>query len=144
MAVSYTNNWNNILTKLVNIIKSEFTFPVIKGNLLTNASTYIRVIPEGATMVELASHSEQREFNLLVQYVTQRRDESDTFIEHITVQTSKLEALIHENLTMTLADDTKAFNCHFSTQEFDVEQDDMEDKYIIQWNYSCNHIGNAS
>ena len=144
MAVSYTNNWNNILNKLISIIRVEFTIPVIKGKSSSSASSYIRVAPLGSSKVELASHSEQREFNIAVHYVTQRRDEEDTFLEHITVQVSKLEALIHENITMTLADSTIAFNCHFASQEFDIEQEDEEDNYIIEWSFQCNHIGNTA
>jgi hypothetical protein len=144
MAVTYTNNWYNILSKLTNTIKSEFGIPVIIGNDEMKSKNYIRVIPEGSSMVELASFSEQREFNANIQYVTQRRRENDDFIENLTVQTSKLEALIHENQLLTLSDSTIAFNCHFSSQEFDFEIDGMEDSYIINWTWQCNYISNIS
>jgi hypothetical protein len=129
---------------LTNTIKSEFGIPVIIGNDEIKSKNYIRVIPEGSSMVELASFSEQREFNANIQYVTQRRRENDDFIENLTVQTSKLEALIHENQLLTLSDSTIAFNCHFSSQEFDFEIDGMEDSYIINWTWQCNHISNIS
>lgn len=144
MAVTYTNNWGNILNKLVNIIKAEFTFPVYKGRIDSGSNTFIRVIPTGSTQTELTAHSEQREFNIDIEYITQRRRQDEKFIEHITIQASKLEALIHDNITMTLADSTVAFNCHLASQEFDAEEEEMEDWYIIQWNYNCSHIGNTA
>ena len=79
-----------------------------------------------------------------IEYITQRRRQDEKFIEHITIQPSKLEALIHENISMTLADSTTAFNCHLASQEFDAEEEDMEDWYIIQWNYNCSHVGNTA
>ena len=144
MAITYTNNWKNILNKLTNILKVEFTFPIITGKQTNNKNRYIRIIPEGSTLTELASFSEQREFNITIQYIAQRRKQDDVFIEYITRMASRIEALIHDNLIMTLADNTIAFDCHLATQEFDFEDEEMEDWYIIQWDYNCSHVGNTA
>ena len=132
------------MDKLTNIIRTEFTFPVIKGKINNSSNQYIRLIPEGSDQTELAAHSEQRDFNINIQYVTQRREEDERFIDHMAGQASRFEALIHDNITMTLADSTTAFHCHLPSQEFDVEIEDMEDKYIIQWDFVCSHVGNTA
>ena len=65
MAVTYTNNWKNILTALMSKIRAEMKCPVysdwdseIKGNQL------IRVIPICSAQGDVTKFSEQRNFNI--------------------------------------------------------------------------------
>ena len=107
MAVTYTNNFNNIMDKLMETIKSEMPVPVQKTTTtepLLKANESIRIIPNGSTLVENASHMEQREYSITIQYVFNDRRENHNFLDHVMNQCSRLEALIHDNLLLTLAD----------------------------------------
>ena len=72
MAVTYTNNFNNIIDKLMEIIKVEVSIPVVKAitkDPILQANQSIRLIPNGATLVTYASHMEQREYSVTIQYI---------------------------------------------------------------------------
>ena len=113
MAVTYTNNFNNIMDKLMETIKAEMPIPVQKVTLadpLLKANESIRLIPNGSTLTEYASFMEQRQYSITIQYVFQDRRESHNFIDHVMNNCSRLEALIHDNITITLTDSTTAFD----------------------------------
>ena len=55
---------------------------------------------------------------------------------------SRIEALIHDNVTMTLADSTQAYNCRFESTEINPDQE--SGVYVVQWEYKCQHTGNIS
>ena len=42
---------------------------------------------------------------------------------------------------MTLADSTFAFNCRFESTELNTDED--EATYVVQWVWKCQHMGNA-
>ena len=55
MAVSFTNNWKNILDKLRSVLRSEYgnTLPVFVGDEDSAASSqYIRLDPQGSELSE--------------------------------------------------------------------------------------------
>ena len=61
MAVTYSNNFNNIIDKLMEIIKVEVPVPVVKATTkdpMLKANQSIRIIPNGSTLVTYASHME--------------------------------------------------------------------------------------
>lgn len=83
MAITYTNNFNNIIDKLMENIKTEMPIPVQKTTVeqpLLKANESIRIIPNGSSLVEYASHMEQREFSITIQYVFTDRRESHNFL----------------------------------------------------------------
>ena len=49
MAVSFTNNWKNILDKLENTLRTEFkgALPVYRGNKAPAGTTYLQLNPVG-------------------------------------------------------------------------------------------------
>ena len=144
MAVTYTNNWKNILTALMSKIRAEMKCPVysdwekdIKGN------QFIRIVPTGSTQEEKASFLETREFNMQCQnYFTRKKDAK--FQNYVLSQVSLLEALVHDNITLDLSDSTKAYNVTMGTLDLDVEIDEYDDYFVAQWDLSCLHSGNAN
>ena len=147
MAVTYTNNFNNIMDKLMETIKTEMPVPVQKTTTaqpLLKANESIRLIPNGSSLVEYASHMEQREYSITIQYVFQDRRENHSFLDHVMNNCSRLEALIHDNLTITLADSTTAFDCKMNDSEFDAEIEEEEGFYVVEYDFSCQHIGNVA
>ena len=66
------------------------------------------------------------------------------FQEYVLNQVSILEALVHDNITLDLADSTKAVNVTLGDMDFGVEVDEYEDYFVVQWDLSCTHFGNTA
>jgi len=141
---TFENNWKNILDKLRNILRTEFkgAVPVYIGEEGSEGTQYIRLEPIGSELVEYSINSETREFTINVFYYFAEHNIKKTALDHVLRYTSRIEALIHDNLTMTLADSTSAFNCRFETTE--LNPDDEEGVYVVQWDYKCQHQGNLA
>ena len=144
MSVTYTNNWANILKALMSKIRAEMKCPVysdwdteIKGN------QFIRIIPTGSSQVDKASFLEVREFEMDCQYYFIRRNNTH-FQDYVLNQVSILEALIHDNITLDLADNTKAVNVTLGELDFNVEVEGYEDYMVAQWSLTCTHFGNTA
>ena len=142
MAVTFTNNWKNILDKLTNILRTEYkgAVPVYKGDSNKGGTQFIRLIPTGSTLVEYNTTSETREFSILVQYYYSNKNIKDTALDHILRMVSRTEALIHDNITMTLSDSSTAFNCRFESTELNTG--DEEGLYLVEWEWRCQHLSN--
>ena len=144
MSVTYNNVWKNILTALMSKVRAEMKCPVysdwdseIKGNQL------IRVIPVGSVQGDVTKFSEHRTFNMEVKYYFLNRKDSQ-FQNYVLNQVSILEALIHDNPTISLADSTTAYNVMIGDLELNVtdENEEYEDYFIAGWNLSCEHLSN--
>ena len=144
MAVTYTNNFNNIMDKLMETIKAEMPVPVQKSTTaqpLLKANESIRLIPNGSSLVEYASFMEQREYSITIQYVFQDRRENHNFLDHVMNNCSRLEALMHDNLTLTLTDSTTAFDLRMNDMDLDAEIEE-EGFFVVDYDFTCQHIGN--
>ena len=52
MAVTYKNNWKNILTALMSKIKAEMKCPVFSDfDEINKANQFIRLVPKGSTQL---------------------------------------------------------------------------------------------
>ena len=61
MAVTYTNNWKNILTAFKSKIRAEMKCPVFSDfNATSKANQFIRLVPRGSTLVDLSTFIELR------------------------------------------------------------------------------------
>ena len=141
---TFENNWKNILDKLRNILRTEFkgAVPVYIGEEGSEGTQYIRLEPIGSELVEYSINSETREFTINVFYYFAEHNIKKTALDHVLRYTSRIEALIHDNITMTLTDSTNAFNCRFESTE--LNPDPEAGIYVVQWDYKCQHLGNAS
>ena len=143
MAVSFTNNWKNILDKLRSVLRNEYgnTLPVYIGDEDTAASSqYIRLDPQSSELSEYSVNGETREFTINIFYVFSGVNVKKTALDHILRFVSRTEALIHDNITMTLADSSSAFNCRFESTELGTDEE--ENVYIVNWVWKCQHLGN--
>ena len=147
MAVSFTNNWKNILDKLENTLRTEFkgALPVYRGNKAPAGSTYLQLIPSGSELLEYNVTSETREFTIQILYYFLEANVKDSALDHILRTVSRIEALIHDNMAMTLdkgsdADNSNLFNCRMQSTELNAGDEDM---YIVEWEYKCMHLGNT-
>ena len=143
MAVSFSNNWKSILDKLESILENEFkgALPVYKGNSIpAGVNQAIQLIPSGSILSEYNATSETREFTIDIRFVFNEANVNETALDHILRQVSRVEALIHDNVAMTLSDSSQAFNCRFEST--DLNADEETGIYIVVWDYKCQHLGN--
>ena len=145
MPVTFTNNRKNILDKLRSILRTEFkgTLPVYIGLEETaEGNQFIRINPTGSNLLEYNVTSESREFSIEIYYVFAERNIKKTALDHVLRFTSRIEALIHDNTVMTLADNSDAYNCRMESTSLTPEEED--EVYVVQWDYRCQHTGNIS
>ena len=144
MAVTFTNNWKNILDQLRKVLRDEYkgTLPVYIGADDSNTGTqYIRLDPVGSELTEYNTNSETREFTIDIFYVFGGANVKKTALDHVLRFVSRTEALIHDNMSMTLADSSDAFNCRFESTDLNVDED--ESTYVVQWVWKCQHLANT-
>ena len=141
MPVTFTNNWKNILDKLRSVLRTEYgnTLPVFIGNEDSPPSSqYIRLDPQGSELIEQNVGYETREFTINVFYVFSGVNVKKTALDHILRFVSRTEALIHDNVIMTLADSSDAINCRFESTELGTDEE--ENVYIVNWVWKCQHL----
>ena len=144
MPTTFTNNWKNIVDKLVSKFRTEFkgAMPIIIGatEQPTN-NQFLRLIPESTSLIENNSSSEIREFSITLEYNFRDANIRKTSLDHITRIISRIESLIQDNNSMTLADNSKAFDCKVDSTDIDPQD---EGGYIVTFDYTCLHLGNIS
>jgi len=144
MAVSFTNNWKNILDKLRSVLRNEYgnSLPVFVGDEDTAASSqYIRLDPQSSELLEYMVTSETREFTVNVFYVFSGVNVKKTALDHILRFVSRTEALIHDNGSMDLTVGT-AHDCRFQSTELGTDEE--ENVYIVSWIWQCSLMANQS
>jgi len=140
MAVAFTNNWKNILDKLEGILRTEFkgSLPVFRGNKAPAGTQYIQLIPTGSELLEYNTTSETREFTIQILFYFLDANVKDSALDHILRTVSRIEALIHDNMAMTLSDSSNLFNCRMQNTELNAG----DEEYVVEWGYRCMHQGN--
>ena len=148
MPVTFTNNWKNILDKLRNVLRTEFkgTLPVYIGEEGNEGTQFIRLDPIGSEFIEYMHSSESREFTINVFYYFAEHNLKKTALDHVLRYVSRIEALIHDNVTMTYTDENSvsetAYNCRLESTE--LNPDEESGVYVVQWEWKCQHTGNIS
>ena len=144
MAVSFENNWKNILDKLRNILRTEFkgALPVFIGDEGQEGTQFVRLDPVGSDMLEFNVTSESREFTINVFYYFAEHNVKKTALDNVLRYVSRIEALIHDNTAVTLADSSNLYNCRMETMV--LNPDEESGTYVVQWEYKCQHTGNVS
>ena len=144
MAVTFTNNWKNILGKLESILETEFkgALPVYKGNSVPKGvNQALQLIPTGSVLLDYNATSETREFSITVRFIFAEVNVKEAALDHILRYVSRIEALIHDNIAITLSDSSDAFNCRFEST--DLNSDEESGIYITDWAWKCQHLGNV-
>ena len=148
MAVTFTNNWKNILDKLESILESEFkgALPVYKGNSIpAGVNQALQLIPTGSVLSDYNTTSETREFSIQVRFIFNEANVNETALDHILRQVSRIEALIHDNVSMSYTNENSqtenAFNCRFESTELNADEE--SGIYVVIWDYKCQHLSNV-
>ena len=147
MAVTFTNNWKNILDKLESILESEFkgALPVYKGNSIpAGVNQAVQLIPTGSTLSGYNISSETREFSVQVRFIFNEANVNETALDHILRQVSRIEALIHDNVSMSYTNENSqtenVFNCRFDSTELNADEE--SGIYVVLWEWKCLHMAN--
>ena len=147
MPVNFTNNFTNILNKLRNTLRTEFkgTLPVYIGHeQKEQGSQYLRLDPVGSTLSEYNVNGEIREFQVNMFYYFSDPNVNKTSLDHVLRFVSRIEALIHDNITMDLDDTptTQCFNCRVESTDLNALDD--ENEYVVQFEWRGQHHSNTA
>ena len=149
MAVTFTNNWKNILDKLESTLETEFkgALPVYKGESIPKGvNQALQLIPTGSALLEYNATSETREFSITVRFIFAEVNVKETVLDHILRYVSRIEALIHDNVTTTYTNENseteRIFNCRLESTE--LNSDEESGIYVTEWGWKCTHVGNIS
>ena len=143
MPVTFTNNFKNILDKLQSVLRTEFgnTLPVYVGEVNEKAgSQYLRLDPVGSELVEYNVNAELREFTINFFLYFGDKSDSRTKLDTVLRLVSRIEALIHDNVSLTLSDSSNLFNNRFETTLLDAIED--SENYVVQFEFRGQHLGN--
>ena len=145
MAVSFSNNFKNLLDKLESVLESEFkgALPVYKGvGVPKGVNQALQLVPTGSDLVEYNINGEMREYSITVRFIFSEVNVKESALDHILRYVSRIEALIHDNITMTLSDSSRAFNCRFENTTLNADEE--SGMHITQWEWKCQHLGNLA
>ena len=142
MAVNFTNNWKNILDRLENILKTEFKGALLvhRGEAKNLGNQYLIMTPIGSNLIEYTSSSQLVEYDISLSYHFREPNMKKNALDHVFRQVSRIEALMHDNVSTVLSDSTNLFNIHLGSCDLDVGGGDSE--YIVGWDLSCQHLAN--
>ena len=144
MGVAFSNNWENILDKLESVIKTEFgaTLKTYRGlDNITEGNQYLRIAPVGSELVDYSGNLEIRRFSLNLFLYFKVINAKKTNTDQVMRVLSRLETIIGNNMTMTLSDNTQAYNCRIESTEIDTSN---PEEYLINLEYKCLHQNNST
>ena len=144
MGVAFSNNWENILDKLESVVKTEFgaTLKTYRGlDNITEGNQYLRIAPVGSELVDYSGNLEIRRFSLNLFLYFKVINAKKTNTDQVMRVLSRLETIIGNNMTMTLSDDTQAYNCRIESTEIDTSN---PEEYLINLEYKCLHQNSST
>ena len=143
MPVTFTNNFKNILDKLQSVFRTEFknTLPVFVGEENEKVgSQYLRLDPIGSELIEYNVNAELREYTINIFLYFGDKSHSRTKLDAVLRLVSRIEALIHDNISMTLSDSSNLFNNRLESTTLDAVED--SENYVVQFVFQGQHLGN--
>ena len=145
MAITPENTFKNILDKLRNVLRTEFkgAMPIYIGHETKEVATqYLRLDPIGSTLSEYNVNSELREYQINMFYYFADPNVNKSSLDHVLRFVSRIEALIHDNTSITLTDSTNCFNCRVESTELNALDD--ENEYVVQFEWRGQHLSNTA
>ena len=145
MAVTFTNNFKNILDKLKNILRTEFkgALPVYIGHETNQAGAqFLRLDPVGSELISYMSNSETREFTINMYYYFLDKNIKKSSLDHVLRYISRIEALCHDNHIMTLSDSSKVFDARVESTNLNTLEE--ENEYVVEMVWRGQHVGNIN
>ena len=145
MAVTFTNNFKNILDKLRNILRTEFknALPVYIGHESAQAGAqFLRLDPVGSELLTYMVNSETREFTVNMYYYFLDKNIKKTSLDHVLRYVSRIEALMHDYTSTTLTDSSNLYNGRIESTTLNSLEE--ENEYVVEFVWKGQHTGNIS
>ena len=145
MAITFTNNFKNILDKLKNILRTEFkgALPVYIGHESAQASSqFVRLDPVGSELLTYMATGEQREFTVNIYYYFLDKNIKKTSLDHVLRYMSRIEALMHDYTSTTLTDSSNLYNGRIESTVLNSLEE--ENEYVVEFVWKGQHTGNIS
>ena len=145
MAVTFTNNFKNILDKLRNILRTEFknALPVYIGHESAQAGAqFLRLDPVGSELLTYMATGEQREFTVNMYYYFLDKNIKKTSLDHVLRYVSRIEALMHDYTSTTLTDSSNLYNGRIESTTLNSLEE--ENEYVVEFVWKGQHTGNIS
>ncbi len=147
MAVTFTNNFKNILDKLRNILRTEFkgALPIYVGHESAQASSqFLRLDPVGSELTEYNTNGEIREYTVNMYYYFLDKNIKKTSLDHVLRYVSRIEALVHDNTSTTYTNENSVtenlFNCRIESTTLNSLEE--ENEYVVEMAWKGQHLGN--
>ena len=142
MAITPENTFKKILDQLESIVETEFkgALPTCVGYEKMHGSQYLRILPESSSLLNFMTDSEERQYDVKLIYYFDEKMVNTKTLDHILRYTSRIEALVHDNIIMTLSDSTKALNCKIQSTK--LNQNEGDGIYTVEMDWECSHVGN--
>ena len=143
--ITFENNYKNILDKLKSILRTEFknALPVYVGHETKDVGTqYLRLDPIRSELLRYNVSSETREHHINFYFYYSEPNMNERILDQVTRFTSRIEALIHDNTSMTMTDGTNCINCRIETTTLNAVNN--ENEYVVQLQWRGQHTGNIS
>ena len=143
MPITFTNNFKNILDKLQSVFRTEFknTLPVFVGEENEKVgSQFLRLDPIGSDLIEYNVNAELREYTINIFLYFGDKSHNRTKLDAVLRLVSRIEALIHDNISMTLSDSSNLFNNRLESTTLDAVED--SENYVVQFVFQGQHLGN--
>ena len=143
MPITFTNNFKNILDKLQSVFRTEFknTLPVFVGEENEKVgSQYLRLDPIGSELIEYNVNAELREYTINIFLYFGDKSHNRTKLDAVLRLVSRIEALIHDNISMTLSDSSNLFNNRLESTTLDAVED--SENYVVQFVFQGQHLEN--
>ena len=145
MPITFTNNFKNILDKLQSVFRTEFknTLPVFVGEENEKVgSQYLRLDPISSELIEYNVNAELREYTINIFLYFGDKSHNRTKLDAVLRLVSRIEALIHDNISMTLSDSSNLFNNRLESTTLDAVED--SENYVVQFVFQGQHLGNVA
>ena len=142
MAVTFSNNFKSILDKLESLLELEFkgALPVYKGKSIPKGvNQALSLTPMASSLMGYTTNSESREFSVEMNFIFSEININEQALDHIFRQTSRIEAVIHDNMIMTLGDtdSTKATDCRIEATDYNADEE--SNFYVVTFDFKCQH-----
>tara|TARA_R110002020_G_scaffold213561_5_gene420441 strand:- start:611 stop:1045 length:435 start_codon:yes stop_codon:yes gene_type:complete len=144
VAVVFVNNWKNIADKLQNKLRGEFgnSMSIYIGEGEYSGNQFLKILPVSNEILERYIHAELRQYNFqLIYYFMDANIKKGALTQMFRVL-SRIESLVAQNRTLTLADSTDSLNGRITDYEITEGEDGFE--YLVEMNFTCLHLGNIS
>ena len=143
MGITFTNNWKNISDKLRSTLRTEFkgALPVfINDEPISTGGQFIQLDLASTSLLQKLVGCEIREYTVTMNYVYQNPNIKKSSLDHVLRYVSRIEQLMQNNISLSLADSTDAVNCRVESTTFE----EGEDSYLVSFDYKCQHVSGLS